>query len=57
MEFLKKINQEDGVTMIANLHHVDLALKYATRIVGIKGGEVVYDIPATVNLINKLLKI
>ncbi|HNZ50382.1 MAG TPA: phosphonate ABC transporter ATP-binding protein [Bacilli bacterium] len=45
MEFLKKINQEDGVTMIANLHHVDLALKYATRIVGIKGGEVVYDIP------------
>jgi phosphonate transport system ATP-binding protein len=45
MEFLKKINHEDGVTMIANLHHVDLALKYATRIVGIKGGEVVYDIP------------
>ncbi|MGD9887629.1 MAG: phosphonate ABC transporter ATP-binding protein [Bacilli bacterium] len=44
MEFLKKINQEDGVTMIANLHHVDLALKYATRIIGIKNGEVVYDI-------------
>ncbi|MGD9887314.1 MAG: phosphonate ABC transporter ATP-binding protein [Bacilli bacterium] len=44
MEFLKKINQEDGVTMIANLHHVDLALKYATRIIGIKDGKVVYDI-------------
>jgi len=44
MEFLKKINVEDGITTIANLHHVDLALKYATRIVGVNDGEIVYDI-------------
>ncbi len=44
MEFLKKINVEDGITTIANLHHVDLAIKYATRIVGVKDGGIVYDI-------------
>jgi phosphonate transport system ATP-binding protein len=44
MEFIKKVNVEEGITTIANLHHVDLALKYATRIVGVRDGEVVYDI-------------
>ncbi|MGE0090908.1 MAG: phosphonate ABC transporter ATP-binding protein [Bacteroidales bacterium] len=44
MRFLKKISVEDGITMIANLHHVDLALEYATRIVGVKEGKIVYDI-------------
>ncbi|MBN2504201.1 MAG: phosphonate ABC transporter ATP-binding protein [Bacilli bacterium] len=45
MGFLKKLNVEDGITMIANLHHVDLALKYSTRIVGVREGRIVYDIP------------
>ncbi|MDT8336744.1 MAG: phosphonate ABC transporter ATP-binding protein [Candidatus Izemoplasmatales bacterium] len=44
MKFLKKINVEDGITTIANLHHVDLALEYATRIVGVRDGKIVYDI-------------
>ncbi len=44
MRFLKKICDEDGITMIANLHHVDLALEYATRIVGVREGRIVYDI-------------
>ncbi|MFO7637467.1 MAG: phosphonate ABC transporter ATP-binding protein [Clostridia bacterium] len=44
MDYLKKINKEDGITTIANLHHVDLALKYATRVVGIRAGKVVYDV-------------
>ena len=44
MEFIKKINVEEGITTIANLHHVDLALKYATRIVGVRDGKIVYDI-------------
>lgn len=43
MDYLKKINKEDGITTVANLHHVDLALKYATRVVGIRAGQVVYD--------------
>jgi len=47
MEFIKKINVEENITTIANLHHVDLALKYATRIVGVRNGEIVYDVPVT----------
>lgn len=45
MDYLKLINVEDGITTVANLHHVDLALKYSTRVVGIKAGKVVYDVP------------
>ncbi len=44
MDYLKKINKEDGITTIANLHHVDLALNYATRVVGVKEGHIVYDV-------------
>lgn len=44
MDYLKKINEEDGITTVANLHHVDLALKYATRVVGVRAGEIVYDV-------------
>lgn len=45
MDYLKRINREDGITTIANLHHVDLALKYATRVIGVRGGRIVYDTP------------
>ena len=44
MDYLKKINEEDGITTVSNLHHVDLALKYATRVVGVRAGEIVYDV-------------
>lgn len=43
MDDFKRINQEFGITIVANMHHVDLALKYATRIIGIREGRVVYD--------------
>ncbi|MGB5917867.1 MULTISPECIES: phosphonate ABC transporter ATP-binding protein [unclassified Arcobacter] len=43
MEILEKINKELKVTIIANLHHLDIAEKYCTRILGINGGEVVFD--------------
>ncbi|WP_139996718.1 MULTISPECIES: phosphonate ABC transporter ATP-binding protein [Paenibacillus] len=45
MDDLKKINLELGITTIVNLHYVDLARQYATRIVGLRGGQVVYDGP------------
>ena len=32
--------------MLLNIHHVDLALQYAARVVGIRNGEIVYDGPA-----------
>jgi len=43
MDDFAKINKEFGITIIANMHHVDLALKYATRIIGINDGQVVFD--------------
>lgn len=32
-----------GITIIANMHHVDLAKRYSTRIIGVKAGQVVFD--------------
>ncbi|QAY67954.1 phosphonate ABC transporter ATP-binding protein [Paenibacillus protaetiae] len=47
MDDLKKINQELGITTIVNLHFIDLAREYATRIVGLRAGEVVFDGPVS----------
>ncbi len=47
MDDFKKINQELNITVLANMHHVDLALQYATRVIGIKAGKIVYDGPAS----------
>jgi phosphonate transport system ATP-binding protein len=55
MDDFKKINTELGITVLANMHHVDLALKYATRVIGIKEGLVVFDGP-TEKVDNDLLK-
>ena len=43
MDDLLRINQELNITMIVNLHSVDLARAYASRIIGLKNGEVVFD--------------
>jgi phosphonate transport system ATP-binding protein len=45
MDDLKRINLELGITTVVNLHFVDLARQYATRIIGIRAGEVVFDGP------------
>lgn len=55
MEYIKKVNVEDGITTIANLHHVDLALKYATRIVGVRDGEIVYDVEVNSKNSNEII--
>ncbi|GLO67498.1 MULTISPECIES: phosphonate ABC transporter ATP-binding protein [Oceanobacillus] len=43
MQQLHTISQEKKLTCIVNLHQVDYAKKYATRIIGIKKGTVVFD--------------
>ncbi|MED1105253.1 phosphonate ABC transporter ATP-binding protein [Bacillus paramycoides] len=45
MDDLKKINQDFGITMIVNLHSIDLAREYATRIIGLHAGEIVFNGP------------
>ena len=43
MSLLRDIAKENGITVICNLHQVDLALKYSDRIVGLSGGRIVLD--------------
>ena len=43
MEILKKVNEEYGVSIITNLHHLEYAKEYCTRILGVNGGRVVFD--------------
>ena len=43
MSLLKKINKEFNITVICNLHQVDLATKYSDRIVGLLDGEIKFD--------------
>ena len=47
MADFKRINEEMNITILINIHHVDLALGYAQRVVGIRAGEIVYDGPAS----------
>ena len=47
MSLLKKVNKELNITVICNLHQVDLASKYSDRIVGLLDGEIKFDQPAT----------
>lgn len=47
MKDFKKINEQFKITIIANMHHVDVALKFVNRVIGIRAGEVVYDGPSS----------
>lgn len=46
MEDFKRINKEMNISILLNIHHVELALEYADRILGIRDGEIVYDGPS-----------
>jgi phosphonate transport system ATP-binding protein len=46
MEDFVHINQEMGISILLNIHHVELALNYADRIIGINKGRIVYDGPS-----------
>lgn len=43
MDYLKKVNQELGITIICNLHFLSLVRQYATRVIALKDGEIVYE--------------
>ncbi|WP_026675495.1 phosphonate ABC transporter ATP-binding protein [Alkalihalobacterium bogoriense] len=47
MTYLRKVNKEDNITTIVNLHFIDMAMEYADRIIGMRAGEVVFDGPAS----------
>ena len=47
MDALQRINRHFGLTVLCNLHSLDLARRYCDRLVGMAGGRVVFDdVPA-----------
>lgn len=43
MDYLKKVNQELGITVVCNLHFLSLVRQYATRVIALKAGELVFE--------------
>ena len=43
---LNGIAAERGVTLVASLHAVELALKHFPRVIGLRDGRIVFDRPA-----------
>ena len=46
MEDFVRINRDMGISILINIHHVELALTYAKRIIGIRAGKIVFDGPS-----------
>lgn len=46
MQDFVRINKDMGISILLNIHHVELAIEYADRIIGIRAGQIVYDGPA-----------
>ncbi len=43
MDYLSKVNKELGISIVCNLHFLSLVRQYATRVIALKGGEIVYQ--------------
>jgi phosphonate transport system ATP-binding protein len=39
---LEDLNQQEGITVLCSLHFLDLVQRYATRVIGLRDGQVVY---------------
>jgi phosphonate transport system ATP-binding protein len=42
LSHLQRLNQEDGISVLCSLHYLDLVKIYATRVIGLRAGEIVY---------------
>jgi phosphonate transport system ATP-binding protein len=47
LETLRRVASETGLTVIATLHHVEYARRYADRVLGLRAGELVFDVLPT----------
>ena len=45
MQYLEKLNREDGVTVLCSLHFLDLVHDYADRAIALNNGKVMFDGP------------
>jgi phosphonate transport system ATP-binding protein len=54
---LHEISRREGISVVVSLHQVDMARKFADRIVGLAGGRVVFDggpAELTEDVVNKI---
>jgi phosphonate transport system ATP-binding protein len=42
LERLEQLNREEKITVLCSLHYLDLVQQYATRVIGLRDGEIVY---------------
>jgi len=40
--YLEELNRQDGITVLCSLHYLDLVQRYATRVIGLREGRLVY---------------
>ncbi len=45
LNYLRDVNRSDGITVLCAIHHLELAKRYADRIVAMRSGRIVYDGP------------
>lgn len=43
LRYLESLNRQDGITVLCSLHFLDLVHRYATRVIGLNLGELVFD--------------
>src|ERR687888_287827 len=43
MKYLEQVNREDGIMVLCNIHFLSLARRYATRVIALKDGKLVFD--------------
>ena len=41
--YLEQLNQEEGISILCSLHYLDLVQQYATRVIGLRDGRIVYQ--------------
>jgi phosphonate transport system ATP-binding protein len=46
LELLVRLTEEAKLTLLTSLHQVDLALRHSKRIVGLRCGEIAFDVPS-----------
>lgn len=57
MGILKDINRDENITMVINLHSVELAKAFSKRIIGINQGKIVFDGPPEILTEEEISKI
>jgi len=42
LQHLERLNQEDKITILCSLHYLDLVQRYASQVIGLREGRLVY---------------